>query len=571
MTILVPIVLAFAMLIQGVAFRKANGPTYDESFHLSAGLSVYLKGDFGRFAPELAGPLSSLTTYWAAAIDERAPVRYGKLARSPSGRPLWEKGHEEDWPLINRARLAALVLLGLPLMALVYTWLLRTVGFGGAVLGAGMLAFSPTVTAQASLATSDMCFVLASLLSLAFLAHYGAQPKTWRLAAIALAVGAALSAKLSALFLLPIVLLVVCIAAAKGRRLANSRSWLWIAARRALGVFGGAFLVWWAFHGFAWSPPDVQLAADLSGSRWLGRLQAILAAEWRPAPVASLQYLARGMATIEPGFLAGHRSATGWWYYFPVAFLLKSSPAELAFTALAIFASAFALYARLPGKPDWLGSPSLWIAALGVFGILALTSPLNIGQRHILLVYVLLFMLGSHALVLLLHHRQRVLWIVAVVVLGSQLTTSVYAAPRAISYFNSIAGGPDGGHRYLVDSNIDWGQDLPHLAPVLRHLGCGVTLLGYFGTATPTAHSLRVVSGGPLDCVAVSVTLLHGVYLDGDPYQPMRNVEPTGRAGHSIFVYDVRKEGISDAWRAAASAHGADRNAWTSVVHPTAR
>ena len=131
----------------------------------------------------------------------------------------------------------------------------------------------------------------------------------------------------------------------------------------------------------------------------------------------------------------------------------------------------------------------------------------------------------------------------------------LHVHPRYLGYFNELAGGPSQGWRYLVDSNVDWGQDLKALkawtdAHDVKHLK-----LSYFGTADPVYYRIpcemlpskmhpdpprivRDVQAGEL--VAVSVTNLHGVYFEGGERRLMhrlRALTPIDRVGYSIFIY----------------------------------
>jgi hypothetical protein len=156
--------------------------------------------------------------------------------------------------------------------------------------------------------------------------------------------------------------------------------------------------------------------------------------------------------------------------------------------------------------------------------------------------------------------------------------------PHELSYFNEIAGGPRGGARHLLDSNIDWGQDLLELRRVLEHKGIrGSIGLAYFGAVDPGLAGLRwrvpprdprVVPPGhavPSDTpvlapgvYAVSVNFLYGlphrvlgpdgasVASDENAFAYFRALRPFARAGYSIEVFQVGPEQaarIEDEWR----------------------
>jgi len=67
-----------------------------------------------------------------------------------------------------------------------------------------------------------------------------------------------------------------------------------------------------------------------------------------------------------------------------------------------------------------------------------------------------------------------------------------------LAYFNQVAAGPKNGYKHLVDSSLDWGQDLPALRSWLAQnpdrFGTGQRYLAYFGTALPEWYGIKATS-----------------------------------------------------------------------------
>ena len=63
-------------------------------------------------------------------------------------------------------------------------------------------------------------------------------------------------------------------------------------------------------------------------------------------------------------------------------------------------------------------------------------------------------------------------------------------SPHYLAYFNQIAGGPGNGYRCLVDSNLDWGQDLKGLKRYMDRNGITSIKLSYFGTVNPRQYGI---------------------------------------------------------------------------------
>jgi hypothetical protein len=181
-----------------------------------------------------------------------------------------------------------------------------------------------------------------------------------------------------------------------------------------------------------------------------------------------------------------------------------------------------------------------------------MASPLNLGVRYILPVYPFLFVLLAGVLFGVGRERlQR--WfpaVVAVALLGLA-AGSLAIYPHYLAFFNAAAGGPEAGPRYLLDSNIDWGQDIKKLkAHMVAHNIPRVCVV-YFGTGDLGYYQVEF-EGLPLtaeleqrrnlDCVAaVNVTPLYGLHSTPESYRWLREMEPTARIGYSIYLYDLRK------------------------------
>jgi hypothetical protein len=128
----------------------------------------------------------------------------------------------------------------------------------------------------------------------------------------------------------------------------------------------------------------------------------------------------------------------------------------------------------------------------------------------------------------------------ATLLLLLQAAVALRVWPYHLAYFNEIAGGPDNGWRWLVDSNLDWGQDLVGLRRRLAAMGNPEINLFYFGTADPDYYGIRHFPyGSPAPGIfAVSATHLAGVYLpDHDYLADFRELTPFETVGHSILLY----------------------------------
>jgi hypothetical protein len=221
----------------------------------------------------------------------------------------------------------------------------------------------------------------------------------------------------------------------------------------------------------------------------------------------------------------------------------------------------------------------------GVYWIFSLTTHLNIGHRHILPTYPVLFIclgLLGHAAATALPVRRGAgiaLTVVTLVLFGWFMRESWVIRPHYLAYFNPLAGGPENGYKHLVDSSLDWGQDLPGLKTwVDAHRRPGEPFyLSYFGTSLPDYYHLDAIMLPTINefrkarpwywiepgLYAVSATMLQQVYLprrgpwtpeDEKEYQDLRGLDPQFRAlkaapnGHPELMQAVRPEQWTRSW-----------------------
>jgi hypothetical protein len=221
-------------------------------------------------------------------------------------------------------------------------------------------------------------------------------------------------------------------------------------------------------------------------------------------------------------YFAGEFRERGWREFFPAAFLLKTTlPTLLAVVAAWV---AWARHRRR-GRLAYCLAPLALLTA--VYWTAAIFSHLNIGHRHLLPLYPALYVFCG-AIAGLTWRRGSAL----VLALGVwQAADALTVRPHYLTFFNALAGGPTGGHRFLVDSSLDWGQGLPELQRWLsRHAGRERIYLSYFGSDEPERLGLRATRIGDAyfdhsgartvlpaleaGLYCISATMLHRVYTE---------------------------------------------------------
>ena len=540
--LVVPVALGTALLVQALYFQRTTSAVWDEAIYLTAGLDFYHHGRVERFTNFGIAPLPVMLSYLPPALasssDQVLPPEFPRA--------------------ILLARVTHLVVVGLPLVLLPYFWMTRRRGLlAGAAVGA-LLAFSPLVIAFSAIAVTDACFAVAFLIALAAIDAHVRRPGAKSVALVGVAIGVALAAKYTATLLLPVALAAFLYVERRQEAGRWTAGWL-RAAARALGQIAAvglvALLLVWAMHGFAmarvlpdnWNPPPSLRGPVGAAMAEISRVIMV------PAPVRGIVYQIEHASGGQQQFLLGQKSTRGWWYYYPLALLYKSTPAELLLAALLPF-----LLWRTRRDMD-ATSTLLALTAAFVF-VSVLPSRLDIGVRYVLVLYPLLALLAVDRAASM---SPRGRWIPAMLgmLVVLQASSAVAAAPRYLSYFNRLFTPEGQAYTRLVDSNLDWGQDLPALGAALADRGADSVVLAYFGVAPPQAYGIRATPWDTPDeealarprWIAISATMLNGVYLRGDPFREFRRLRPDGRPGDSFFFYDASNADVRQAMTYARS------------------
>ncbi|WP_435011550.1 ArnT family glycosyltransferase [Tundrisphaera lichenicola] len=550
--LLVPAGLGSMVLFLTGLFRNSTCETYDEYTYIRMGVCIYQRNDFASLASPMCPPLPILLEYGLPTI-KREPI-----AESDE----WEAAMPD---LIRQARLMTSTLIGVPTVLLCFGWLTRRKGWVVGLLGGALVGLSPSVLAAASIATTDACFVLFALVALAVLNRYQARPSKGSFLAVGAAIGAALASKQSAVFLFPIALMELLIKTPRQRPPGKTKTDFALATLLRIGsgmaaLVGLAFLVDWAFYGFHLAPfgssgtqTTVPVILPMIANL-LPNGEAIMEVVNRSGMPLAIDTFVGQMNHASEGhsaFLMGRHSFHGWWYFFPVTIAIKSTPAELLMFALASFLATRRSTWRDPTRRLWLGSIAIMLAA-------GIASKLNIGHRYMLLIYPLAILLAVDWIGELASRRRVRAIALGVALLAWQAISLAGIAPHYLSYFNSLCGGPREGYRYLVDSSLDWGQDLPTLRRELEARQYRKVALCYFGTARPGAYGLRSADwmtsndeiAAECDWLAISATSMQGAYGPIPELIQTFGHFPSDRAGYTFFLYDLKDPRIRDAWEA---------------------
>jgi hypothetical protein len=521
--------------------------TADEPVHMAQGYVYWTRGDFRLQRPVAQPPLPDLLP---GAFLALAP------GPEPASLPGWEDADLSrfsrafvSWygPRLPAATFAArfpIALVALVGAAFVYRWAFELAGPLGALLALTLLTFDPNTIAHSGLATTDLLLAVWTFVAV-YAASRWMKDRGWRWGLLTgLSLGLALGSKTSGFFAVGVVGLLLGTEALGelGQRGEGMPRALLLWTLRIIAAVALGFGVLWALYRFEVRP----LRA--------GGLPVPFATQW-----VIWDELRSHLAGGHIAYLMGEVSYEGWWYYYPVVFLLKTP-----LPTLVLLTASFVLALRRGTLVGWWKHRALWLPPL-LYAFAAVNSTIDIGYRYLLVALPFLYV-AMAGLVPLLKERLR-----GIVLVSASLTWLVVAtlsiAPHYLAYFNALAGGPQGGYRYFVDSNLDWGQGFVALRRWVDENDAEAPLyLSYYTFADPALYGLDYepippARGAPPllprrfdprpGLYAIGATPLQGVMVaEREGYNWFHHREPVARPSHGIFVYRVEPRAVEPGWLA---------------------
>jgi hypothetical protein len=526
----------------GVHLANTLSATTDEPIYVSSGLNSWKNGDYRQSSGNLF-----FTQKWAAwplyrqGLSPPDPALQRDLQWNPAliGNVLVFSGTADPRGILAPARYMTL---GLCLLGciLVWGWAAWLGGPLAGALAALLYASSPVILANGVLVTTDTgaaFWYLATLLCYAWLLR---RPSPVPMAFAGFSSAMMLLSKFSIVALiLGAVLLLAWDYRHRRSEYKVPSLLVWHA-----GACAVAWITIWTFFGWEFRPGGFAYIS-LEPSTGIEHLVAFLS-RWRvlPEPYLREAITFEGMIKPRPAYLFGEFKMGGFWDYFPVAFLAKSTVAMLLALASLLFVR------RAPQPDDERAPPAISAIAAGAAGyaIIAMLAPLNIGVRHILPLFSLAAIAGGVALARIFL-QGRIPRLLAGVIALLAVAEGFSARRQPLAWFNAFAGGPMSGNRIMVDSSLEWGGDLPGLIAWEANLRktdpaspVFVSLVG------PPAHEHFGLAATNLDWALANGLVRPGYFVFG----------ATRLVGGPAGLYGEWNQKLRDRWNASGASawHG---------------
>jgi hypothetical protein len=532
-----PAILAVASVLAATllifwSYAKLS-QTWDESAHIGTGMEWLARGVYtlDPIDPPLPRVSTAVGPYLLGirSFGNRNPWDEGNLVLDAQGNANLHK-------VLTAARLGILPYF---LIAAFLTWRItrRWLGPWPAAVAVFLFSTCPPVLAHAAVATTDMSFVATFLFAIDMIWLAFQDPKPWRCALAGLGFGLACIAKLSAfpyLALCGFAFLVYLLV--KKKRLPRIPAW-------AVFAVAAILTIWAGYHFSVGSLATDNIKSQHTVEHALAKLGPA------SGPVAAIvshlpayQYF-QGLRIAQrmkqdppPGYLFGEVYYGGRWYFFLIILLLKT---PISFMLLVIPGFILAIRRLLKFHDGFALVPLAGI----VFPILVATmSHINLGVRHVLVVYPFFAMLAALTGLTLyrnLNQSRKLVTGAVSVLLAWQLVSCLRVAPDFLTYFIEPVAS-QGGY-IAIDSDYDWGQDLFRLRDELHALNASQVWVAYSGSADLNSYDLpgwkklepnQQVTGW----VAISETM---VRAHPDEFGWLAQYQPVSTAGKTFRIYHV--------------------------------
>lgn len=537
---LIPAFLLAALVYSALLFYSAakESQTFDEGAHIVAGYSYWLKHDY-RLNPEHPPLMKLLCSVPLLVLHPPFPADDGAWRTADQFQLAYELlylSSVDAQQMLVACRTVTILFTALFSLALT-AWVWRVVSPRAALIVFLLFVFDPNIAAHGHYVTNDIFVAAFSFFAIAFWYEWLTARQTRFLWLAGTMFGLALAAKYNAVFLVPAFFLMWAAYRWTGNRQAG----------KPLALCAAAIAVPFVIL-FALYQGDTRSVAQdpLVMSRLEARHE--VPAHWEQIRVPiyywlrGVQLLFRHQHSGHPTYFLGRVSSSGFLAYFPVAVAVKTATGTLS---LCLAGALILLRRRRPNLISQFTLPLALSVPMVLYFCLTLLSKIDIGFRHILLLYPLLYVVLGYLLDKYWNDK-----LVRVATLAALLINAVEFAcvyPNQLAFFNTLAGGPANAPKYILDSNADWGQGLIHLRQFRTQHPGECIALAYWGRADVNYY-LPGTSGAPTTLadaksqpclVAVS---LNSLYADPDQrWSYLHSYKPMARPSYSIYVYDPRR------------------------------
>jgi len=584
----------FCLLSVQIIFSSSQkSVTVDEIMYIAAGFYHLKTGDFqfNMTNPPLAKCLSAIPLL-GLNLElpdlKKGPEKLNIIEQWQFSRQFLYGNVVNAEKILLLSRIPTLIL-SIILGIYLFSWAKRLFNERAGILALVFYVFSPNILAHSRLATLDLALTVFMFISLYYFWLFMIQPKLKNIILCGICVSLSIMTKSTGFFLIIIFFIFIVISIARDNKYGiyhrlpfikhtpHSRNrynqfitsiWFFlIIGAVSIFILNTGYLFQDSFEPLSKGNNKSNIHQKLPINNFFTRYVADIILETPfPLPKPYVQTLKSQFLITEEKtesqYFAGRLYPSARKYFMIAALLIKTPiPVLLLFIYSLV---------TLKNRKENIDSEILIITQIiFILGLFSYLNIYNAGLRYILPIYPLIFLITSQT-ERLIHVENYIKKFSFIVLICWYITGTIFIYPDYLAYFNETIGGAKNGYKYMVQSNLDWGQDLKQLKRYLDEKGIKKIKLGYYGSADANYYNIdyeylpsvglkpqgskqnwwyEIDSEAKIDCrqqkglIAVSATLLRSpgwmTRLFGSCYQWLNEHEPVDNIGHSILIYKI--------------------------------
>jgi hypothetical protein len=557
---------------------------YNENGRLASGLIHLKTGDYSTFHvnPPLIDTIGSFPAFCAGIYcPTSADIGFSHFGRMEyKAGEVWIKKNSDhlQWMIYGRICMIVFVLLG---TVICYVWTKEIFGIFSALIASLIWIFSPYILGYGCLICPDIPSAAVGLTALYVFHRWLKRPEILETFIAGLILGLAELTKFTLLIFYPLFVLLWIVYRIPEFKLLSRQNWFQ-QLKQIIIIFATSLLI--INMGYLFEDTGKQLGtfkfqttfftgyenikdipsngANRFENTLLGKIPVPLPANFVQGIDTQRLDFERGL----PSYLRGEWSDHGWWYYYLYALFIKTPLGTIGLFFLAVFCTFF----QKGYKVSWRDEMVILLPGIVLLIFVSSQIGFSVHSRYIIpalpFFFIWIVKVGKS-----FQLKRPVIAILTSILLAWSIFSSLWVYPHSISYFNELTvilptpneprspqepegtpfivsllnSGSRNGGRHLLDSNIDWGQDLFYLEKwCLQHseiTEIGTAVYGSYPleqTKTPT-KSMPPINDPQTGWYALSVNYL---YDREKQYRYFFNLKPIAKVGYSIYIYHITLE-----------------------------
>jgi hypothetical protein len=545
-----------------------HSPLVDEPAHLAAGLSHWKRFAFDlyRVNPPLVRSVAAIPLLFLHHEEDwnHYSENQYKRAEFQVGSDFIKCNAKKYHNLLFIARLFCIPfsLLG---AYICYRWGRDLFGDISGITALVLWCFSPMILAFGYTIMPDVACASVGLTACYFYWKWIKHPGWNKVLLLGILLGIAELTKFTLIVFYPVWLLVWGIVIVLNRKIC-SQSLIFIQSKQLVSVFAISLFVINMGYGFEGSfiqlkdyefvsrslcgktKWNIETGFTVTGNRFRDSMVGVIPIPLPANYVMGIDVQKKDFELGQPSYLQGEWRNDGWYHYYILGLLIKE---PLGFWFLLMIVPFVMMFSKV-FRSDSTSEMILIFPVIIIFILVSSQTKLNHHLRYVIPILPFLFLEISR-LAIAFRKNKRVLSGVIMCLLVWSIFSSLYFYPHSQGHFNGLIGSPRNAPKYLLGSNIDWGQNELYLVDWYKNHPEARPFTNYYDSRY-SKENVNINDDDFIDnnqplanepeagWFAVGVNELYG---STKQYEYFKLFEPVDYVGHSIYIYHITIDDIN--------------------------